>query len=190
MTREKRKIIMIIILVLISLIALIGGSYALLMKTFKGDKLSVQVGTLKVDFTEGNTISLNNTEPMSDEKGLQTTPYTFTITNSGTIDAYYTVSNEEDSSNTFDTTYLKVKLTGSDGYDSGIKTLKELGTDTYKLIDETKLAVGSKVTYKLYLWISSDADNTVQGMSYKSKIVVKSSSNLTPTVANKLLKGE
>ena len=63
---KDKKIIVLIVLILISIIALIGSSYALLTKSFKSEKLSMQVGTLKVDFTESNSINLNNTIPMSD----------------------------------------------------------------------------------------------------------------------------
>ncbi len=174
---RNKRIVILIILILISIITLIGSSYALLTKSFKGDKLSMQVGTLKVDFTEGNAINMNNTIPMSDTDGLATTPYTFTITNSGTIDAYYTVSNEEDSSNTLDTTYLKMKITSDDGYDSGIVTLKSLGSKTYRIIDEKILKTNKSITYKLYLWISGEAGNDIQDKTYKSKIVVNSTSN-------------
>ena len=174
---KDKKIIVLIVLILISIIALIGSSYALLTKSFKSEKLSMQVGTLKVDFTEGNAITMDNAMPMTDENGMNTTPYTFTITNSGDVDAYYTVSNEEELANTLDTNYLKMRLTGSDGYDSGIKRLKDLGTSTYRIVDETSLATGKSVTYKLYLWIASDAGNDIQNKIYKSKIIVNSTSN-------------
>ena len=176
---RNKKIILLIILILISILTLIGSSYALLTKTFTSKKLSVEVGTLKVDFTEGNAINLDNTKPMSDSDGLNTTPYTFTITNSGTIDSYYTISNEEDSNNTLDTTYLKYKLVSNDGYDSGIKRLKDIGTGTYRIVDERDLLKSKSVTYKLYLWIASDAPNSIQNKIYKSKIIVNSTSNKT-----------
>ena len=174
---KNKKIIILIILILISILTLIGSSYALLTKTFTSKKLSVEVGTLKVDFTEGNAITLDNTKPMSDSDGLNTTPYTFTITNSGTIDSYYTISNEEDTNNTLDTTYLKYKLVSNDGYDSGIKRLKDIGTCTYRIADERALLRSKNVTYKLYLWIASDAPNSIQNKIYKSKIIVNSISN-------------
>ena len=177
MTKEKNKIILVIILILISLIALVGSSYALLTKSFKSKKLSMEVGTLKIDFAEGNAINMANAAPMTDSDGLKSTPYTFTITNSGPIDAYYTVSNEEELANTLDTSYLRMKLTGADGYDSGIKTVKELGTETYKLIDDTLLETGKSVTYELRMWISQDAGNNIQDKVYKSKIVVNGTSN-------------
>ena len=174
---KDKKIIVLIVLILISIIALIGSSYALLTKSFKSEKLSMQVGTLKVDFTEGNAITMDNAMPMTDENGMNTTPYTFTITNSGDVDAYYTVSNEEELANTLDTNYLKMRLTGSDGYDSGIKRLKDLGTSTYRIVDERALLKSKSVTYKLYLWISGEAGNDIQDKTYKSKIVVNSTSN-------------
>ena len=174
---KNKKIIILIILILVSILTLIGSSYALLTKTFASKKLSVEVGTLKVDFTEGNAINLDNTKPMSDSDGLNTIPYTFTITNSGTIDSYYTISNEEDTNNTLDTTYLKYKLVSNDGYDSGIKRLKDIGTGTYRIVDERALLKSKSVTYKLYLWIASDAGNDIQNKIYKSKIIVNSTSN-------------
>ena len=173
----KKKIIILIILILISILTLIGSSYALLTKKFTSKKLSVEVGTLKVDFTEGNAITMDNVVPMTDENGMNTTPYTFTITNSGTIDSYYTISNEEDSNNTLDTTYLKYKLVSNDGYDSGIKRLKDIGTGTYRIVDERPLLKSKSVIYKLYLWIASDAGNDIQNKIYKSKIIVNSTSN-------------
>ena len=173
----KKRIIILIILILISILTLIGSSYALLTKKFTSKKLSVEVGTLKVDFTEGNAITMDNVVPMTDENGMNTTPYTFTITNSGTIDSYYTISNEEDSNNTLDTTYLKYKLVSNDGYDSGIKRLKDIGTGTYRIVDERALLKSKSVTYKLYLWIASDAGNDIQNKIYKSKIIVNSTSN-------------
>ena len=174
---KNKKIIILIILILISILTLIGSSYALLTKTFTSKKLSVEVGTLKVDFTEGNAITMDNAMPMTDENGMNTTPYTFTITNSGTIDSYYTISNEEDTNNTLDTTYLKYKLVSNDGYDSGIKRLKDIGTGTYRIVDERALQKSKSVTYKLYLWIASDAGNDIQNKIYKSKIIVNSTSN-------------
>ena len=173
----KKRIIILIILILISILTLIGSSYALLTKKFTSKKLSVEVGTLKVDFTEGNAITMDNVVPMTDENGMNTTPYTFTITNSGTIDSYYTISNEEDINNTLDTTYLKYKLVSNDGYDSGIKRLKDIGTGTYRIVDERALLKSKSVTYKLYLWIASDAGNDIQNKIYKSKIIVNSTSN-------------
>ena len=86
MTRKKYIIISVVI-ILISIIALIGASYALLTLTVEGDKkITLTAGILKVDFSEGDTINLDNTAPISDTQGSKTTPYTFTITNTHEIE--------------------------------------------------------------------------------------------------------
>lgn len=185
---KKSYIVTTVLLIAICLVTLVGSSYALFTKTLTGTKkVSVQTGTLKVDFTEGNRINLSNVAPMSDSDGMNTTPYTFTITNSGTMNAYYTVRNEEDSSNTLNNKYIKYRLM-SDNYDSGIKTLDTMGNGYYMLSSESSLSVGQSVTYKLYLWLSSEADNDAQNKTYQSKIVVQSTTNsISETVATTLL---
>ena len=85
---RRKYIIISVIVISISLIALIGTSYALLTMSIEGDKtISLTAGILKVDFTDGNYINLDNIAPMTDNQGLKTTPYTFTITNTGNINA-------------------------------------------------------------------------------------------------------
>ena len=187
---KKKQIIVTVLLIAICLLTLVGSSYALFTKTLSSTKkISVQAGTLKVDFAEGNRINLSNVAPMSDSDGMNTTPYTFTITNSGSVAAYYTIRNEEDSSNTLNNKYIKYRLV-SDSYDSGIKTLDTMGSGYYILSSENTLSVGKSITYKLYLWLSSEADNEAQNKTYQSKIVVQSTTNsISDTVATTLLKG-
>ena len=190
MRLKRRDLIIIVVLIAICLVTLIGSSYALFTRTFTSTKkISVQAGTLKVDFAEGDRINLSNVAPMSDSDGMNTTPYTFTITNSGSVAAYYTIRNEEDSSNTLNNKYIKYRLI-SYNYDSGIKTLDTMGSGYYMLSSENTLAVGKSITYKLYLWLSSEADNDAQNKTYQSKIVVQSTTNsISDTVATTLLKG-
>ena len=51
---KNKKIIILIILILISILTLIGSSYALLSKTFTSKKLSVEVGTFLMNEILGN----------------------------------------------------------------------------------------------------------------------------------------
>ena len=172
---RKKYIVLVIVTIIISVIALIGASYALLTITLEGDKeITLTAGILKVDFTEGNRINLENEAPISDSKGLKRTPYTFTITNTGNINAYYHVSLEEDINNTLDNSYLKMKLTNDKGYDSGIVKVNSYGTGTFNIKSEETLEPEDTVTYTLWMWLDNDADNSAQGKEYKSKIVVTS----------------
>ncbi len=190
---NKSKLAIVIALIAVSMVTLVGSSYALFTKSLEGTKkVSIQTGTLKVDFSEGDSIKLENSAPMSDSAGTNTTPYTFTIENTGNVNAFYTIRNEEDSASTLDTVYLKYRLVGDNGYDSGIRVLSAAGTDGY-LATTSTLDTGKIVTYKLYMWISQDATNDIQDKIYQSKIVVQSVSNLVshyafgnPTEADKI----
>jgi len=93
---KKSKLAVVIALIAVSMVTLVGSSYALFTKTLEGTKkVTVKTGTLKVDFTEGNRINLEGQAPVTDSTGQSGTPYTFTITNSGTINTVYSIINEE-----------------------------------------------------------------------------------------------
>ena len=172
---RKKYIVLVIITIVISIIALAGASYALLTMTIEGEKkISLTAGILKVDFDEGNNINLDNVAPMTDSQGQKTTPYTFTITNTGNINAYYHVSLEEDLNNTLNNSYLKMRLTSDNGYDSGVVKVNSYGTGDLDITREATLKPSDKVTYQLWMWLDYAADNNAQGKLYQSKIAVTS----------------
>ena len=172
---RKKYIVLVIVTIVISVIALIGASYALLTMTIEGEKkVSLTAGILKVDFAEGDNINLDNVAPMTDAQGQKTTPYTFTITNTGNINAYYHVSLEEDVNNTLSNSYLKMRLTSDNGYDSGVVKVNSYGSGSFDITSEATLEPSDKVTYQLWMWLDYNADNSAQGKEYKSKIVVTS----------------
>ena len=185
---RKKYIALVIVTVVISIIALVGASYALLTMTIQGDKkITLTAGILKVDFDEGDNINLNEIAPMTDNQGLKTTPYTFTITNTGNINAYYHVSLEEDVNNTLDNSYLKMRLTSNNGYDSGVVKVSSYGTGTFDITSEATLEPSDKVTYQLWMWLDYNADNSAQGKEYKSKIVVTSYDREQKTAVDTLI---
>ena len=185
---KKKYVILVVVTIVISIVALIGASYALLTMTIEGDKkITLTAGILKVDFEDGNYINLDNIAPMSDAQGQKLTPYTFTITNTGNINAYYHVSLEEEATNTLTNNYLKMRLTNDAGYDSGVVKVNSYGTGDFEIKGEETLEPSDKVTYTLWMWLSEDADNSAQGKEYKSKIVVTSYDRKSPTAVDILL---
>ena len=188
---RKKYIVLVIVTIVISVIALIGASYALLTMTIEGEKkVSLTAGILKVDFAEGDNINLDNVAPMTDAQGQKTTPYTFTITNTGNINAYYHVSLEEDVNNTLSNSYLKMRLTSDNGYDSGVVKVSSYGSGSFDITSEATLEPSDKVTYQLWMWLDYNADNSAQGKEYKSKIVVTSYDRKMGTNAVELVKSK
>ena len=172
---RKKYIVLVIVTIVVSVVALLGASYALLTMTLEGDKtITLTAGILKVDFTDGNYINLDNAAPISDAQGQKLTPYTFTITNTGNINAYYHVSLEEEDTNTLTNNYLKMRLTNDAGYDSGVVKVNSYGTGNFDITSEYTLEPEDTVTYTLCMWLDETADNSAQGKEYKSKIVVTS----------------
>ena len=188
---KKKYIVLVIVTIVISIVALIGASYALLTMTIEGEKkVSLTAGILRVDFEEGDNINLDNTAPLTDAQGQKTTPYTFTITNTGNINAYYHVSLEEDVNNTLSNSYLKMRLTSDNGYDSGVVKVSSYGTGSFDITSEATLEPSDKVTYQLWMWLDYNADNSAQGKEYKSKIVVTSYDREQGTNAVELVKSK
>ncbi len=171
---RKKAIILSISIVLLCLCTL-GITLGYLTKTMFGEKeVSIVTGTLKVDFEDSNFLSLDNATPMSDRKGQELEPYTFTITNTGNITAYYQIGFEEDPGNTLNTRYVKMRMIGDNGYDSDIMSRDNIQEI---LLNEQALEVNETVTYQLWLWLDEDADNSVQGTIYKSRVVVNAQSS-------------
>ena len=168
---SNKKITGIIAIIIVSIISLIGTSVSFLMSTVKGDKtVSIQTGVLKIDYDEGNEIDLEEAFPMSDMRGQRTTPYTFTVRNTGDLKAYYTISFEEDENNTLDNNEVKYRLQGDNGYDSGVQIVGEQGSGTFPITEERSLKVGEEVNYTLHIWLREEAENHYEGLIYKNKL--------------------
>ncbi len=126
-----------------------------------------------------NSIDLENTYPISDEKGKKLTPFSFTITNTCDIFASYTVNLESLKNTTLNSKFLKVMLNNEE-----LKLLSDYeSTDTVNtgsieshILAKGSLGSGDSEDYTLRLWI--DYDTTLEDLdnetkTFKSKIVVK-----------------
>lgn len=180
--QNKKQYAKIAFLALFLLIVTIGGSYAIFQTTISGKKTTEIVsGTLTIEYLDKNEINLNNAYPMSDEEGLNTIPYTFTIKNTGTLNGKYTISLEEKKGNTLDKNYIKYAIREKDGEWSN-PTLLSSGLI---LKENVIIESGKDTTYELKMWLDNDAPNEVQGKTYSGKIVVDTvQTNATPVVTS------
>src|SRR5574344_2068903 len=94
--RNKYKVLLLLIVVLLVVTITCGYSYSLWSVTHTQETSNVvNTGCFELTFSEsGSNINLLNTYPISDTKGLLTTPYTFTITNTCTISSSAVISIE------------------------------------------------------------------------------------------------
>ena len=171
-----------IVLLAVFLLSIVGGvSYALFTNTLFGkENVEVTAGTLKIDFKDGNVINLNNASPISDTAGLKTTPYTFVVNNTGSLDAKYNVILEEKDNGveTLDRKYIKYSLKEGNGEWSHPALLSNGLTLTANKL----LSSGNEETFQLKIWLDESTPNEVQGRKYDAKIVVnavQTNSNLT-----------
>jgi len=164
-------------LVLVAIVILSGTSYALLKSTSKGSNPYVMnVGVLEISFqdSEEDKLTLVNQIPISDEEGIDSEEeYEFTIKNTGTLPATYSVYIEETSTNPEFKSVIRYITSKNDGEYTDPKTLSE---DKYIDTNAT-LGIDETATYKVKLWLSIDADSTYMNKTFTARIVVDTTLN-------------
>ena len=187
----KRKVKITLIGIIGIIILLIGVSFAAFSSDLAGVQIqSMQTGCLKVDMTDNGSVNMTNEAPTSDEDGLTKTPYTYTLTNTCTTDAFYTTTiNVMNSSNLDNISKIKVSLEG-DSYlaptiESNLEEMASVDTSetniskTYKL-DEGYLKVGETKTFNLRTWIDYDVTSITGGL--ENKVIVLSEAREGQTI--------
>lgn len=178
----KRQVRFTIISVFFVTIVMLSSAYAIFsdVQRQQSDN-TLTVGKLKIDFTDtesgmGNIINLNGAYPVDDTTGNSTAPYIFKITNSGTLDAKYSVKILDDTevitedncgSNQLPKNKIRVSVNQGTPF-----TLSEKESNAY-IIDEGTLLRNANKTYAIRIWISDQSGNEVLGKHYHGKIVVE-----------------
>ena len=209
--RIKYKIMLAIITVGIGICLMTYQSYALWVANFSGGENIVNVGCFSIEFREDtNPISLNNTYPVSDAKGLTTTPYTFTITNTCTVDASYSVTLNTINTNTMTKNMIKyaiqkstspkptsgINLGTNTNYNTAIEELNVTNLDESIIIETGTLKGkssneandGESITYNLYLWMDEQTDNEGMNTTFEGSInIISSATEIPRDVADEII---
>ncbi len=180
----QRQMYLTILTIIGVTLVVLGNSYAVFtsLNESKGYN-TLQVGTLQIAYNDsedglGNNIKLNNAFPVSDEEGLAQTPYHFTITNTGSLAADYSVRILDDeamieadgcSDKLLDKANIKFTVNGSTP--SLLNTLE--GTTPPYTIDTGTLQPGERKDFEIKMWIKSDAGNDILGKHYHGKVVIE-----------------
>lgn len=200
--RLKYRIPLAIIAIMLVVTLSIGSSYAL-WKVTKEQSVAniITSGCFDVSFIEqSSSINLTNTYPMSDEKGLQTPAYVFTLKNTCTIDADYTIYlntlNLTSGKNKIADNLIKYSITKTGAVENNnvallntattadktmfnatdfdattaIDTSYSLASGTLKASSTKNGTDGGEATYSLRLWIDSSATTAINGQSFEASV--------------------
>ena len=207
--RYKISLVVVAFLIIASLYLV--QSYALWLTTYEGQENILSVGCFDVALEElSKPISLNNTYPMSDQKGLTQTPYKFTIKNTCNTSADYVITLNTLKTATIDKSKIKFAFTtGTNVPTSGVNlgtyasVASNINTDlaylqTANVLGDTLnesiiLQKGTlknendTATFNLYLWVDQTAGNEVQGKKFVASVnVLANATTVEPTAAEKI----
>ena len=195
--KNKKKDLVLILIVFILLITIVGISYAAFNYVGTGQKLNtITTGAISMNYIESsNVISMNNALPTTDTTGkkrLNTGEYfDFTVKSSikGNTDINYEIAAKEENGNTFSGKNIKFYLTkvNSDGTEEEAMPPKTYSEDitsnvyTGRPADMMSLFVGNlnqqgdtTINYRLRLWVDENytPQNDNGGLVYKVKVNV------------------
>lgn len=188
--KNKKKIIIVVAAIAVSLIgfSLLNSTYSLFYheETSKNTE-GYSTGTLSITASsKGSTISLSDALPVEDSVGSTSTPYTFTITNTGNLNYKFNIKllSTGSSSTTIGSQYIKLKVD-----DGSIATLSSLSNGIIK--KDVTLAAGESIDISVRVWLSISTPNSQIGKTLNSKIVIDGQAVYTKqqsTAANDTLK--
>ena len=198
--KKSTKIMIISLVSVIFVLLLVLGITKAFMKPIEqgGNITEVSLNSCaKIKLTSISNVNLSSSYPMSRNKGLQTTPYKFTVTSY--CDSYvgFNLYIATLSTNTIDAKYVRYILTETgtkNVIQEGILSSATNGVSDFTDTEKTELNTGLKgtygsiykihseniplkgnISYDLYLFLDGDvADNSTMGKTFKAGVAVKS----------------
>ena len=198
--KKSTKIMILSLVSVIFVLLLVLGITKSFMKPIEqgGNITEVSLNSCaKIKLTSTSNVNLSSSYPMSRNRGLQTTPYKFTVTSycdsyvgfnlyvatlsTNTIDAKYVryILTETGTKNVIQEGILSSATNGVSDFTDTEKTelntgLKGTYGSIYKIHSENIPLKGNK-SYDLYLFLDGDvADNGTMGKTFKAGVAVKS----------------
>ena len=198
MSKNTRVIILSILAVLIVVVLSIGITTAFMKPVEQGGNLTeISLSSCaKIKLTGTSSVNLSNSYPMSRNRGLQTTPYSLTVTSY--CDSYvgFNLYIATLNTNTMEASNIHYILTSKGSKDvivEGILSEATDGASDFDDVSKTELNTGLKGTYgsiykihttfiplkgsseyDLYLFVDENATNTTMGKTFSAGVAVKS----------------
>lgn len=188
----KKKTFALIALILGLILAFSLSSYAWLSATNGSDKISTLTsGNLSLNLADTKSLTLSNSYPLSDAKGLASDPYTFTIKNTGTIASSYVVYLKDnalsDGKTRIADNKVKYSLIKNKNVTTGAKLLSTLASVDGKgrVLATGTIDPDETINFDVRIWIDEAAESEVEGTSFSAKISMEGEQlSVTPNEPN------
>ena len=174
--KKNIKIAVIILSIVLVVIAISTATYSLFYsESTAANPESYSTGLLSITATsKSDNISLTDALPMTDEDGINSTPYTFSIKNIGNLDYKFNIKLLSTSSNTISPQYIKLKID-----DGEVTTLSSLTNSIIK--SDVTLKAKESIDITIRAWLSIDTPNSEIGKTFNSKLVADGQAVYTTT---------
>ena len=169
---KKISIITIVSGIILTIILVLGSSYALFYSESKfNNKETYTTGILDIELVDeegyNTSISLTNSLPMSDDEGKQTTPFKLKLRNNGNLSYTFDLKLVNNTTeNSIDTNYLKIMVDSDNPV-----SYSSLTDGTVK--SDISLNPSEEVVIDVRLWLDTTTPNTQIGKTFDGKIVVE-----------------
>lgn len=185
---DKKQIKSLLLVICLVGVVLVGTSYAWLTITKNGEKsVGITAGTLNLNYNDegSEVITLTDILPVSDSEGLVSTAYTFKVTNTGNINATYTVYLDDsaltDGEVRLGDNYVKCAVTKNS--EAPVKNLVSNLTESTNSSNLTGRALITATlppdgidTYQLRVWLDEDAfDSNAVSKVFKKVLRIEAS---------------
>ena len=177
--KNRKKVGLLVLSFCLIGIVIIGVSYAWWRFTViqSGENTAISK-CLKIELSnESDTINLTNMYPITDEEGRKLTPYTFTLTNTCTMSAFYKLNMEMLEETTLNSKYVAVTV--NNGIIKLLSSYAETptvidGSTESRTLDTGILSPNSSKDYSVSIWMDKSVtlEDDAQNKTFKSKIVV------------------
>ncbi len=197
---EKKKIgnaKLLIVAFVLTVAIIFGSTYAWIRLTKTStieNKITAGNLDLILDDTTSEGITLVNEVPRSYRQGMETTEYTFTLTNKNSISSYklsladlekYTdedgkeiVVADENRINDSKIRYILLK----DGEESSADKSKIL---TDRVLDSGTIEKGQTIKYSLRVWIDSKAETDIMGKIFNAQLNIEATQYVPPALCKR-----
>ena len=163
LVKTKRHYIMALAIMFV-VVSLSGTTYSLFINVEETNEFMYNTGILDLQLIEDEQISIQNAFPMIDSDGYETTPYSLTIKNVGTLPYLFDLNMlSSTDENLIDMQYIKYQVN-----DGNANTLYE--TDNV-IASNIVIYPNEEMTFNIRVWLDISTPNAQLGKTFMAKIV-------------------